>query len=209
METISESKEKPTLTDQLRKRFKHILDPIAAFFNRLGLMPNTMTILGLVGNTIGAILLSQGHMFYGGILILLMGPVDALDGTMARLRGMAGQFGAFVDSVTDRYSELVIFAGLLYYYASQQDILGSMLVFAAAAGSVLVSYIRARGQSLGWDTKIGILTRVERYLVLAPSLILNIAPIGLAIIALFANITALQRIVDVRRQAYQESDEEQ
>ena len=206
METISESKEKPTFTDQLRKRFKHILDPIGAFFNRLGLMPNTMTMLGLLGNTIGAILLSQGYMLYGGILILLMGPVDALDGTMARLRGMEGQFGAFVDSVTDRYSELVIFAGLLYYYAQQGATLESMLVFAAAAGSVLVSYIRARGQSLGWDTKIGILTRVERYLVLAPSLILNIPQIGLAIIAVLANITALQRIVDVRRQAYLEQD---
>ena len=206
METISESKEKPTFTDQLRKRFKHILDPIGAFFNRLGLMPNTMTMLGLLGNTIGAILLSQGYMLYGGILILLMGPVDALDGTMARLRGMEGQFGAFVDSVTDRYSELVIFAGLLYYYAQQGATLESMLVFAAAAGSVLVSYIRARGQSLGWDTKIGILTRVERYLVLSPSLILNLPQIGLAIIAVLANITALQRIVDVRRQAYLEQD---
>ena len=207
MENISERKESLTFTDQLRKRFKNILDPIGAFFNRLGLMPNTMTILGLIGNTIGAILLAQGHMTIGGIVILLMGPVDALDGTMARLRGMAGQFGAFVDSVTDRYSELVIFAGLLYYYVQAGDQLGAMLVFAAAAGSVLVSYVRARGQSLGWDTKIGILTRVERYLVLAPSLILNIPMLGLGIIALLANITAFQRIIDVRRQAYREQEE--
>ena len=203
METISESKDKPTFTDRLRKKFKNILDPIGSFFNRLGLMPNTMTILGLLGNTIGAILLAQGYMLYGGIIILLMGPVDALDGTMARLRGMAGQFGAFVDSVTDRYSELVIFGGLLFYYAKQGDTLGSILVFAAAAGSVLVSYVRARGQSLGWDTKIGILTRVERYLVLAPLLIVNLPLVGLAIIAVLANITAIQRIIDVRRQAYQ------
>ena len=105
MEQVSEQKSKWNLTDHLRGVFKGILDPIGAFLNRLGLYPNTMTILGLIGNTIGAIYLSLGHMTIGGILILLMGPVDALDGTMARLRGMAGEFGAFVDSVTDRYSE--------------------------------------------------------------------------------------------------------
>lgn len=196
-----------TLTDQFRQRFKGILDPIARFFNRLGLMPNTMTILGLVGNVIGAILLARGQFFIGGLLIVIMGPVDALDGTMARLRGMAGHFGAFVDSVTDRYSELVIFAGLIYYYMSQGDPLATMLVYFAAAGSVLVSYIRSRGQSLGWDTKVGILTRMERYLVLAPALLLSflsplIPLIGIAIIAVFANITAIQRIIDIRRQAY-------
>ena len=86
-----------------------MLDPIGAFLNRIGLMPNTMTILGLLGNTVGAVLLSQGRMTIGGLIILAMGPVDALDGTMARLRGEPSEFGAFVDSVTDRYSELVIF----------------------------------------------------------------------------------------------------
>jgi CDP-diacylglycerol--glycerol-3-phosphate 3-phosphatidyltransferase len=201
METISERKKPETLTDLFRKNFKNILYPIGAFLNRLGLKPNMVTILGLAGNVVGAVLLSQGYMTAGGILILLMGPLDALDGTMARLRGMDGQFGAYVDSVTDRYSELVIFAGLLYYYVQQGDKLAVLLVYAAAAGSVLVSYVRARGQSLGWDTKIGILTRLERYLVLAPSLILKIPLIGLGLIAVLANITALQRIIDVRRQA--------
>ncbi len=173
---MSDTNVKPqrlTLTDQFRARFKGILDPIARFFNRLGLMPNTMTILGLVGNIIGAFLLSQGQFVAGGIVIVIMGPVDSLDGTMARLRGIAGHFGAFVNSVTDRYSELVIFAGLIYYYMSQGDALATMLVYFAAAGSVLVSYIRSRGQALGWDTKVGLLTRMERYLVLAPSLVLS------------------------------------
>lgn len=186
----------------MRLRFKGILDPIAKLFNRMGIYPNTMTILGLAGNVIGAILLSQGYLTIGGIVILMMGPVDALDGTMARLRGMAGEFGAFVDSVTDRYSELIIMGGLLFYYVQSGDKLASILVFAAAAGSVLVSYVRSRGQSLGWDTKVGILTRMERYLVLCPALIFNFPMIGLWIIAILANITAVQRIYDVRRQAY-------
>jgi CDP-diacylglycerol--glycerol-3-phosphate 3-phosphatidyltransferase len=209
VEQAKEKKQRLTLTDQLRITFKGITEPIAGFFNRLGLMPNTMTLLGLAGNVAGAILLSQGYMFWGGILILVMGPVDALDGTMARLRGMAGSFGAFVDSVTDRYSELIIFGGLIYYYAQQNDMISTIAVYAAAAGSVLVSYIRSRGQSLGWDTKVGILTRAERYLVLAPSLILgivnsNIPLIGIWIIAVLANVTAVQRIIDVRRRAQQE-----
>ena len=196
-----EKKPMPTFTDRMRVWFKGILDPIAKFLNWLGLMPNTITILGLIGNMIGAVLLAMGHTMWGGLIILLMGPVDALDGTMARLRGMAGPFGAFVDSVTDRYSELVIFAGLIYYYSEQGNQLGVLLAYASAAGSVLVSYIRARGQSVNWDTRVGILTRMERYLVLAPSLILNYPMVGLWIIAIFANVTAFQRIYDIRRQA--------
>lgn len=189
-----------TFTDKMRVRFKGILDPIGGFFNRLGLMPNTMTILGLVGNAVGAVFLALGHMTIGGLIILAMGPVDALDGTMARLRGMSTEFGAFVDSVTDRYSELVIFGGLIYYYLIQGDWLLGMVSFAAASGSVLVSYIRARAASLGMDTKVGVLTRFERYLVLAPSLIFNLPWLGVWIIAVLANLTALQRILDVRRQ---------
>jgi CDP-diacylglycerol--glycerol-3-phosphate 3-phosphatidyltransferase len=202
----SEEKERTTFTDRTRIRFKVLLEKIATFLNNLGLMPNTITIFGLVGNTIGAVFLSQGYITIGGIIILAIGPVDALDGTMARLRGMEGKFGGFVDSVTDRYSELVIFGGLLYYYVNQGNVLASMLVFLATAGSVLVSYIRSRGQSLGWDTKVGILTRMERYLVLAPTLIFNIPIVGLWIIAIFANVTAIQRIIDIRRQAYQDGE---
>ena len=208
MDKAKQKKESITLTDRFRIWFKDILLPIGKFLNRLGLTPNMMTLLGLLGNVIGAVFLAKGEMVIGGIIILVVGPIDALDGTMARLRGMDGQFGAFVDSVTDRYSELVIYGGLLYYFANQSDLLGTMLVFVAAGGSVLVSYVRARGQSLGWDTKIGILTRVERYLVLAPTLIINQPMWGIAIIAVFANITAIQRIVDVRRQARQAQSEE-
>lgn len=189
-----------TLTDWMRATFKGVVTPVAAFFNRLGLMPNTMTIVGLIGNIIAAYFLANGQMLVGGILVLLMGPVDALDGTMARLRGEDGAFGAFVDSVSDRYSELFIIGGLIWYYSQQGQPIFVILGYAAAAGSVLVSYTRARAQSLGKETKIGILTRVERYLVIAPTLIFNIAPVGLGIIALLSNITALQRISDIRAQ---------
>ncbi len=205
MDQIVNRKKPITLTDFLRERFKGILDPIAIFLNKIGLMPNTMTILGLAGNAVGALLLAKGQMLAGGLFILAMGPVDALDGTMARLRGEPTKFGAFVDSVTDRYSELVIFAGLLFYYLQQGDWLSCGLVYAAAAGSVLVSYVRARGQSLGYETNVGILTRLERYLVLAPALIVSRPIWALWIIALFANFTAVQRIIAIRRQARKSS----
>jgi CDP-diacylglycerol--glycerol-3-phosphate 3-phosphatidyltransferase len=190
-----------TLTDQMRVIFKGVLDPIAVFFNRLGILPNTMTLVGLVGHTIGAYFLLRGEMLVGGLIILAMAPIDALDGTMARLRGESSDFGAFVDSVTDRYSELIIFLALIIYYSQQGEWLNCVVVYTAAAGSVLVSYVRSRAESLGYQAKVGILTRMERYLVLVPTLILNVPMVGLWIVAVMANLTAIQRIIYVRRQA--------
>jgi len=194
---------KRTFTDYLRLWFKWVLDPLGGFFNRLGLTPNMMTMLGLIGNTVGAYFLARGEMLTGGIFVLLMTPIDALDGTMARLRGESSDFGAFVDSVSDRYSELIIYGGLLYHFLTLGDPLGGMLVFGAAAGSVLVSYVKARAEGLGYQAKVGLLTRAERYIVLAPSLVFNQLYIGVGIIAIFANITALQRIWYVRKHAHE------
>jgi CDP-diacylglycerol--glycerol-3-phosphate 3-phosphatidyltransferase len=193
-----------SFTDQMRVVFKGVLDPIAALLNRLGLTPNTITLLGLIGTTIGAYFLMRGQMTLGGLIIFIMGPVDALDGAMARLRGEPSIFGAFVDSVSDRYAELAIFGGLVLYYSAVGDWLGVVLAYFSAAGSILVSYTRARAQSLGIETKVGILTRMERYMVLGPALIFNIPLIGLWILAIFTNLTAVQRILDVRRQFHQQ-----
>lgn len=196
-----------TFSDNMRVWFKGVLDPIAGVLIRLGLMPNTITLLGLAGNIIGATLLALGNFLAGGLLVLLMGPVDALDGAMARLRNEPTDFGAFVDSVTDRYSELIIYAGVVVYFAGRADWRLVVVVFFAAAGSVLVSYVKARAESLGFEARGGILTRFERYLVLAPALILyglgvsQAALVGMALIAVLANITALQRIYSVRVQA--------
>ena len=197
----STQQEKITLTDALRVRFKNLLDAIGAFLNGLGITPNTLTTSGLVGNLIGAYFLAIGSFMVGGLILLAMGAIDALDGTMARLRGEPSDFGAFVDSVTDRYSELVIYAGLLFYAVKELNLTLAMMVFAATAGSILVSYIRARAQSLGYEAKGGMLSRFERFIILVPSLIFGYPWIGVSIIAILANITALQRIISVRRQA--------
>jgi CDP-diacylglycerol--glycerol-3-phosphate 3-phosphatidyltransferase len=197
----SSEKERQTLTEFLRVFFRWILEPVAGFLNKIGLYPNTLTLTGLLGTAIGAFFLARGDLLVGGLILLAVGPIDALDGTMARLRGEASDFGAFVDSVTDRYSELIIMGGLLAYYLLTGQALYVGLVFVATAGSVLVSYTRARAESLGFKAKVGILTRVERYVVLIPSIILGYPHIGLAIVGLLANITALQRILVVRNQA--------
>jgi CDP-diacylglycerol--glycerol-3-phosphate 3-phosphatidyltransferase len=191
-----------TLTDRLRAWFKWLLDPVGKFLLSLGLTPNTMTGLGLAGNFLGAYFLSQGRMSLGGWLVLIMTPIDALDGTMARLRGDPSDFGAFVDSVSDRYAELAILGGLMYFYAVQADSRGTILAFLAAVGSVMVSYVKARGEGLGFNAKVGLLTRVERYLVLAPLLVLGQPILALWLLAIFGNITALQRIWYIRRQAH-------
>jgi CDP-diacylglycerol--glycerol-3-phosphate 3-phosphatidyltransferase len=193
-----------SFTDFLRVIFKGVLDGIGGFLNRLGIMPNTMTILGLVGNTVAAVLLAYGYIPWSGFVVLLMGPIDAIDGTMARLRGQPSQFGAFVDSVTDRYSELVIFGGLLVYFMQRQDWLTCGLVYLAAAGSVLVSYVKARAEGVGYRADTGILTRVERFFVVTIGLLVNQPVIALWILAILSNITALQRILFVRKQAYEQ-----
>jgi len=196
-----------TLSENMRVRFKGVLDPLARVLLGLGLMPNTITLTGLAGNAIGAYFLARGNFLVGGLLVLVMGPVDALDGAMARLRGEASDFGAFVDSVTDRYSELFIYGGLLTHFVVTQQTSMIVLTFAAAAGSVLVSYVKARAESLQFEAKGGMLTRLERYLILAPALVLTgfgVAPaalVGITLIAVLANVTALQRIRAVRQQA--------
>ncbi|MBC7879679.1 MAG: CDP-alcohol phosphatidyltransferase family protein [Anaerolineales bacterium] len=194
---------KPTFTDRLRLIFKGILDPIGTFLNRIGLTPNAITLLGLVGTSIGAYIISQGKMTTGGIVLLLSVLVDALDGTMARLRGESSDFGAFVDSVSDRYAEFITFGGLLYYFLSQEHYAGATITFIATAGSVLVSYVKARAEGLGFTAKVGILTRVERYLVLIPLLVFNQPLIAVSLIAILGNITAFQRILHVRVQGHE------
>ena len=203
-----EQPKKKSFTDNMRLWFKGILEPIANFLGKIGLTPTAITLTGVAGNIVGAVLIANGQFLWGGVLAMLMGPLDALDGTMARLRGEASNWGAFVDSVSDRYSELIIFGGLLYYYAFQSNMTGVLLVFAAVIGSVLVPYTKARAESLKFDANTGILTRMERYMILAPGLILGyyypaILLTAVAIIALLANITAFQRIWKVRKQGHE------
>ncbi len=193
-----------SFTDKMRLGFRWLLNPIVAFLNRLGLRPNTVTLIGLAGTAVSAVLIVLGQLSWAGWLLLIMGPVDALDGALARLRNEASAWGAFVDSVTDRYSELLVFLGLLIYFLMHQNPSAVILAYLAAAGSVLVSYVKARADASKLDANVGLLTRAERYIVLVPCLVFRQPLAGLLIIAIFANFTALQRIFRVRRDAYRQ-----
>lgn len=194
-----------TFTDFLRRIFKDVLDSIADFLNKLGIRPNVITTAGLIGNLAGAVMIAFGNLTWGGIIAMLAGPLDALDGVMARLRNESGRYGAFVDSVTDRYSEIVIYGGLLVYFSRSGTWEDALLVFFAVVGSIMVSYNRARAESLGFSAKIGLFTRAERYIVLIPGIILGYPRISLWILAFLTNITAIQRFLFVRKQAKESS----
>lgn len=206
MEQSTDKKTPASFTDLLRIRFKGLLDPAGAHLNKLGISPNTMTLLGLAGHIGAAVLLAYGEIQWGGLVVLLMAPFDALDGTMARLRGKTSRFGGFLDSVVDRYAELILVGGLLVYYIQQADWLAIALAYVAAAGSIMVSYTKARGESLGFKVNVGLLTRVERYLVIIPCLLFNIPLVLLWVLALFTNFTALQRIFAVFKQSKADDD---
>ena len=190
-----------SLEKVLRKTFKGLLDGVASFFLKIGLTPNAVTLLGLAGSIGAAVLIALGMPMWGGIVLLLMAPLDAVDGAMARLSGKSSKFGAFLDSVIDRYSELFIYAAILYMFFEQGNFLGVMVCFAAASGAVLVSYTRARAEALGFDAKVGVMTRVERSIVMIVGLLFGIIVISLVIIAVLAHLTAMMRMVTVWKQA--------
>ena len=192
-----------TFTDVMRVTFAKILDRLAGYLIGLGLTPNTVTLTGLVGHVLAAFLAAFGNMTLAGLVIVLFAPLDALDGAMARLQGRTTRFGAFLDSVTDRYAEFLIFGGLMVFSLQHQGWLESLLIYLAAAGSFLVPYVRSRAESLNFSAKIGILSRLERYLVLVPALIFNIPMVAVVIIAILTQFTAIQRILHVFRQSQQ------
>lgn len=187
------------MTDYLRKIFSKLLDAFAGRLLLLGFKPNTITILGLLGVFLASFLIAKGEMVFGGLMVLAMASLDAVDGSMARLANLTSDFGAFLDSVADRYAEFAIFFGILIYGYRQQNSSICILSFLAASGSILVSYTRSRAEALGVDVKIGILTRVERFLILIPSLLLNKLEIGLMLIAILGHLTSLQRILYTRK----------
>jgi CDP-diacylglycerol--glycerol-3-phosphate 3-phosphatidyltransferase len=197
--------ETKTFTVFLRRVFRGTLNAVGGFLNNLGIKPNVITLLGLVGNFTAGVLIALGELTWGGLLAMIVGPLDALDGTMARLRGEDGQYGAFIDSVTDRYSEIALYGGLLVYSIRTGTWQDALLVFFAAVGSIMVSYVRARAESLDYHAKNGLLTRAERYIVLIPGIIFRHPSISLWILAILTHFTALQRFWHVRQQAKRKS----
>lgn len=190
-----------SLEEVLRKIVKTPLDAIASFLLRIRMQPNHITFLGLLGSIAAGVLIAFGHLLWAGLLAALMAPLDAVDGAMARLKGSPTKFGSFFDSVIDRYDELFLLAGLTYHFIQQANTWGVMLTFGAAAGSVLVSYTRAKAEALGLNAKVGFMTRIERSIVLIIGLLVGKPLVSVGIIAILANITAIQRIASVWQQS--------
>jgi CDP-diacylglycerol--glycerol-3-phosphate 3-phosphatidyltransferase len=163
------------------------------------LTPNGLTFLGLVLNIGAAYLLYLGEFFWGGLAVAFANAFDALDGALARQTGKVSTFGAFWDSTIDRYSEASLYFGLAAYFLRTAQSHLVLLAFAAAIGSLLVSYTRARAEGVGVECKEGLLTRVERTLLLIVFLLVQRIDIGLWVLAVLAHLTAWQRIYTVWR----------
>ena len=168
---------------------------VAGWLQWTGLTPNMLTIIGLLLNVVVAAVLARGYLFVGGLLVIGAGLFDLLDGAMARVTDHTTPFGAFLDSTLDRYSEAILYGGLLIYILDTPNAkLGSLLIYATICGSILVSYARARAEGLGYKLQNGLLARPERIIILAAGLILGYPIYALWFLAIFTNITACQRI---------------
>ncbi len=195
-------KETKTFTDLWRGWFKRFGEVCARFLLRIGLTANAVTIIGCAGHVVAAWLAATGHFTWAGILLVFFAVTDFFDGTMARLSndGKGTEFGAVLDSTTDRYAEFLIFGGMVYYYAANDNLLMMVVSYAAVMGAILVSYTRAKGEIAGLNMKGGLMSRLERYLFLVPCLIFRIPAIAMWAIAAGSHFTAIQRILHMNRE---------
>ncbi len=193
----------PTLTDNLRKRARRPLERIGFWLARLGVHPDAITALGLLLVGIAALLIAGGEFLIGAVLLLLSLPLDAVDGAVARAAQRQGSFGMVLDSTLDRYADGFIFAAFGYHFARHGRLDMLMLALFALIGSYLVSYVRARADDSVVAVSVtgGWFSRLERVAVIlamtfAAGILRSERPLelGLVILALGANLTALQRL---------------
>ena len=178
-----------------RRTAERVVSPLAA----IGVTPLMLTLSGFVLSIPAAVFLANGQHLVGGVLVLVSGAVDMLDGALARVKQQVTVFGAFIDSTLDRYVELAMYAGLVWHYSVTGRNVEAIVVLAAAAGSLLVSYSKARAEGLGLECKVGLLQRPERLIILGVAAALSswlLVP-AIWVLAIVTHLTALQRIVHV------------
>ena len=184
----------------------YVLHPTARLLLRLGVTANAVTVAGTVGVLIGSYFGARGHLFWGTVIVTACALTDALDGTMARMRGGTGKFGALLDSSMDRIADGAVFGAVVYYMSTEGNPYGGIFaaLLALAAGQV-VSYVKARAQSLGMNADVGIAERLERLLLLGVGGLLGAAglewglPAALWVIGGLSLITVFQRLVHAAR----------
>jgi len=178
------------------------LVPLGASLRRTGVSADMVTIAGIVMAATAAITIGAGYLRLGFLFLVLTGIPDALDGAVAKAAGSTSPRGAFFDSVTDRLTDAILFSGVAWYLASNEPGRIMMLPVAVMALAMLVSYQRAKAESLGFDAKGGIMERAERFIVLAFGLLFNELLIAtLWVMLVLTAVTAVQRFVKVWRQA--------
>ena len=204
------------LSEKIKEGFVRAMAPLCKFLSGLGLSPNSISLAGLSLSMISGLIYAGGSFFWAGVVLILAGTCDVLDGQMARLTGKISSFGAFLDSAIDRFSELFVFLGLAWHFSrlpaeNPESALGPvvvLIIILALAGSFLVSYTRARAEGLGVDCKVGWMQRPERLaLLILGSLLAGLPEVGqfimigtISIIAALSNYTAVQRIIYVKNQ---------
>ncbi len=193
------------LTELARSRARSLLAGIARVCVSLHISPNALTVAGFVAICLIALVIAAGYEALGGVLVIVAGAFDAVDGTLARETGKVSKFGAFLDSTLDRWADAVLFLAIIYRSLQQNSELTAYLAVIALIGSLLVSYTRARAEGLGASMKEGWFTRLERMIVLVAGLVLTavFGPLALTVavgvLAVFANLTAVQRVLAARR----------
>jgi len=187
---------------------KWITEPVIRPLASLGVTPNMLTVLGVIGNGAAAYLASEGEFIWAGILVLLFSAMDMFDGALARATGQATPFGAVFDATLDRVSEALVLFGLLVYFSDRGEQTETLLIFVAIVGSILVSYVRARGELIGLTMRDGMFTRFERVAVIGIALIVAgvadddvVLTWALWALAVLATFTAVQRLAMVWKQS--------
>lgn len=173
---------------------KFILNKIVGLLSRLRVNPNILTFTGVLISFWAAFEFGYGAFFQGGLVIILAGLFDMLDGGVARLSRSETRFGAFYDSVIDRYSDVIILQGLMVYYARKQMLGYVVLVGVVFMGAVLTSYARARAESLIPSCKVGFMERPERIVLLIIGALSNRMEAVLWVLAILGNWTVFDRI---------------
>ena len=176
-------------------------EPVIRLLARTPVTPNALTWFGFALAVVAAVLIANGYLIIAGVVVLFGGYFDMLDGALARRTNRVSRFGSVLDSTLDRVSEGVLLLGVLALFSARGSDIGILLVGIVLISSMLVSYIRAKAESLGLVCLVGVFTRPERVIVLALGLFINQLEIALGVIAAFSFITVGQRLVHVWRQA--------
>jgi CDP-diacylglycerol--glycerol-3-phosphate 3-phosphatidyltransferase len=194
----------PSLETSRKSLGSRVALPIVQLLAKASLTPNAVTVIGFVISLGAAALIFTRHFLAAGIVVLVAGVFDLLDGALARLTGRTSRFGAVLDSTLDRVSEAALLLGLVYVFAREGEVWWCLLAGFAIVGSLLVSYIRARMEGLGLEGKEGWFTRPERVVLLALGLLLaqfDYVLVGaLGLLTVFSYITAGQRLYSAWRQ---------